>query len=53
MSLLILQFWTATVPTFLKSGLELFKEKAFKMIPKDGRNEAQSWPQGSGKCNNT
>ena len=44
MSLLISHFWTAAVPTFLKNGLELLKEKALKMIPKYGRTEAQSWP---------
>ena len=44
MSLLIFHFWTATVLTFLKSGLDLFKQKALKMIPKHGRTEAQSWP---------
>ena len=44
MSLLIFHFWTATVLTFLKNGLELFKEKALKMIPKYGRTQAQSWP---------
>ena len=49
MSLLISHFWTATVLTFLKNGLELLKEKALKIIPKDGRTEAQSSPWGSGK----
>ena len=43
MSLLICRFWTATVLTILKSGLELFKKKAFKVIPKHERTEAQSW----------
>ena len=43
MSSLIFHFWTATVLTLLKNGLELFKEKALKMIPKHGRTEAQSW----------
>ena len=42
MSLLIFQFWTATVFTFLKDGLELLKVKARKLIPKYGRTEAQS-----------
>ena len=37
MSLLILRFWTATVFTFLKSGLKLFKDKALEIIPKYGR----------------
>ena len=32
MSLLISHFWTATVLTFLKNGLELLKEKALKTI---------------------
>ena len=27
-----------------KNSLELFKERALKMIPKYGRTEAQSWP---------
>ena len=31
-------------PYFLKNSLELFKEKAIKMIPNYGRTEAQSWP---------
>ena len=53
MSLLILHFWTATVLTFFKNGLELFKEKALNMIPKRGRTEGESWLQGSVKCNNT
>ena len=44
MSLLIFHFWTAIVLTFLKTGLELFKEKAIKMIPKYGRTDAKSWP---------
>ena len=44
MSLLIFHFWAATILTFLKNGLELFKEKALKMIPYYGRTEAQSWP---------
>ena len=44
MSLLIFHFWTVTVLTFLKNDLELFKEKALKMIPKYGRTQAQSWP---------
>ena len=44
MSLLIYHFWTATVVTVLKDGLELLMEKALKMILKYGRNEAQSWP---------
>ena len=44
MSLMIAHFWTATVLTFLKDGLELLKEKALKMIPKYGGTEAQSWP---------
>ena len=52
MSLLISRFWTATVLTFFKNGLELLKEKALKVIPKYGRTEAQSSPQGSGKNNN-
>ena len=51
MPLLIFQFWTATVLTFLKNSSELFKEKTLKMIPKYGRTEAQSWPYGSGKNN--
>ena len=51
MSLSISHFWTATVLTFLKNGLELLKEKALKMIPKHGRTEAQSWPLGSRKNN--
>ena len=29
---------------FFKNGLQLLKEKAFKMIPKYGRTEAKSWP---------
>ena len=45
-----LDFWTVTVLTFLKNGLELFKGKALKMIPKYGRTGT---PQGSGKNNNT
>ena len=53
MSLLIFHFWTVTVLTFLKIGLELFKEKALKKIPKYGRTQAQSWPQGSGKNNDS
>ena len=44
MSLSISHFWTATVLTFLKNGLELLKEKALKMMPKYGRTEAQRWP---------
>ena len=36
MSVLIFHFWTATVLKFLKNGLELFQEKALKMIPKYG-----------------
>ena len=44
MSLSISHFWTVTVLTFLKNGLDLLKEKALKMIPKYGRTEAQSWP---------
>ena len=44
MSFLIFHFWTVTVFTFLKNGLELFKEKALKMIPKHRRTEAKSWP---------
>ena len=36
MSLLIFHVWTATVLTFFKNGLELFKEKSLKMIPKYG-----------------
>ena len=47
MSVLIFHIWTATVLTFLKNGLELFQEKALKMIPKYGRTKAQNWPQGS------
>ena len=31
-------------PYFLKNGLDLFKEKAIKMIPKYGRTDAKSWP---------
>ena len=42
MSLLIFQFWTATVFTFLKDGLQLLKVKALKLIPKYERTEAQS-----------
>ena len=34
-----LDFWTVTVLTFLKNGLELFKGKALKMIPKYGELE--------------
>ena len=44
MSLLISRFWTVTVLTFLKNGLELLKEKALKIIRKYGRTEAQSSP---------
>ena len=44
MSLLIFHFRTATVLTFLKKWLELFKEKALKMISKYGRTEVQSLP---------
>ena len=44
MSLSISHFWTATVLTFSKNGLELLKEKTLKMIPKHGRTEAESWP---------
>ena len=51
MFLLIFRFWTATVLTFLKIGLKLLKDKALEIIPKYGRTEAQSWPQGSGKNN--
>ena len=51
MSLLIFHVWTATVLTFFKNGLELFKEKSLKMIPKYGRIETQSWSKGSGKKN--
>ena len=29
---------------FLKNALQLLKEKAFEMINKYGRTEAQSWP---------
>ena len=29
---------------FLKNGLQLLKEKAFEMILKYGKTEAQSWP---------
>ena len=39
-----ISFWTATVLTFLKNGLEFLKEKALKIIPKYGRTEAQSSP---------
>ena len=42
MSLLISHFWTATVLTFFKKGLELFNKMALKMIPNDGRTETQS-----------
>ena len=42
MSLLIFHFWTATVLTFFKNSVELFKEKALKMIPKYGRTEAHT-----------
>ena len=44
MSSLIFHFWTATVLTFLKNGIELFKKKALKMTVKHGRTEAQNWP---------
>ena len=44
MPLLMFHFWTATYLTFSKNSLELFKEKALKMIPKYGRTESQSWP---------
>ena len=53
MSLLIFRFWTPTVLTFLKNGLNLLKDKTLEIIHKYGRTEAQSWPQGSGKNNNT
>ena len=53
MSLLIFHFWSGTVLTFLKNGLELLKEKSLKVIPKYGRAEAQSWPYRSQKNNNT
>ena len=43
-ALLIFHFWTATVLILKKNSLELFKERALKMIPKYGRTEAQSWP---------
>ena len=42
MSLLIFRFWTATVLTFLKIGVNLLKDKALEIIPKYGRTEAQS-----------
>ena len=51
MSLLIFRFWTVTVPTFLKNGLKLLKDKALGIMPKYGRTEARSWPLGSGKNN--
>ena len=44
MSLLIFHFWTATVLTFLKNGIELLQEKVLKMTVKHGRTEAQNWP---------
>ena len=53
MSLLMFRFWTVTVFTSLKNGLMLLKDKALQIIPKYGRTEAQSQPQGSGKNNNT
>ena len=45
-------FWTATVLTFLKDGLELLKVKARRMMLKYGGTEAQSWPSRSGKNDN-
>ena len=36
----------------IKRGLKLLKEKALEMIPKNGRTEAQTWPQDSEKNNN-
>ena len=42
MSLLILQFWTAIVLTFLKIGEEWLKDKALEIISKYGRTVAQS-----------
>ena len=41
MSSLIFCFWRATVPTFLKNGLKLLKDKALEIIPKYGRSEAK------------
>ena len=53
MSLLKFFYWTATILTlFIKNGFKLLKEKAFKIISKYGRNEAQNWPQGSKENNN-
>ena len=42
MSLLTFRFWTPTVLTFLKIGVNLLKDKALETIPKYGRTEAQS-----------
>ena len=33
MSLLIVRFWTTTVPSFLKNGLKLLKDKALVIMP--------------------
>ena len=54
MSLLIFRFFLESHSPnfFLKNGLQLLKDKALEIIPKDGRTEAQSWPWGSGKNNN-
>ena len=40
-SLLILQFWTATVLTFLKIVVKLVKDEALEIIPKYGGTETQ------------
>ena len=52
MSLLIFRFWTTTVLPSLKNGLKFLKDKVLEIIPKYGRTEAQSQPQGSGKNDN-
>ena len=53
MPLLIFHFLTTAVLTFLRSGLKLLNENAVEMTPKYRRTEAQSWPNGSRKNNNT
>ena len=39
-----LLLWQPQSLFFLKNGLQLLKEKAFELILKYGKNEAQSWP---------
>ena len=46
MSLVIFRFWTATILTVLKNGLQLFKDKSLEIIPKYGRTEVQKLALG-------